>query len=333
MSDDYNQLILTRILEAGDGYISGNKLAKELSMSRVGIWARLEKLREQGFIFDAVRHRGYRLISEPETLCAPWLKAILAYQCSDMPEILVFPELDSTNQEAMRQLLDGREAPFAILAERQNQGRGRMGRTWHSPDEGNIYLSIAFRPNIHPGCLRGITPWAGLVIAKKIKASTGTNVQIKWPNDLLVGKRKVGGILMEARLDADRTHELVLGIGLNVNSNPQSWDGEPGQVATSLADKGGQYAINRLAADIICAVINGMDDFIKKKHLDTLLRDWPGIDAIEGHAVKVHINGGSTEGIACGINEHGELLLEMPSGERKAMPIGEVSIGTAKMLG
>lgn len=335
MTNDSNEIILTRILEAGEGYISGNKLAEELGMSRVGVWARLEKLREQGFVFDAVRHRGYRLVKEPEVLCAPWLKAILSQTCANVPDIMVYPELDSTNEEAMRQLADARDTPFAVLCEEQTKGRGRMGRTWHSPSEGNIYVSLVFRPGIPPSALQGITPWIGLVLARTTSEFTGLPVQIKWPNDLLIDGRKLGGILMEARVDADSTRELVLGFGLNVNSRPEGWQDSASKIATSLAEHGETIAVNRLAARVICAIISAVDDFVQQQHKEEFLSLWPEFDTLAGNPVTVNMGERreALEGIARGINEQGELILELPNGEHKPLKVGEVSIGTARMLG
>ena len=145
--DDPDVIILNSLLAARDKYISGNLLAKKVGISRVGIWARLEKLREQGFTFDAVRRRGYRISQEPGELNASLIRAYLALESSSA-RIVFFPEIDSTNSEAERQLADGREVPFVIMASKQQVGRGRLGRKWHSPEEGNIYMSYVFRPQL-----------------------------------------------------------------------------------------------------------------------------------------------------------------------------------------
>jgi len=135
---DPDVLIVRRLIEAGDDFVSGNKLGTELALSRVSVWSHMERLRKQGFGFEAVRSRGYRLAKVPERLNPILVKA----HCSlrSMPRIEFREEIDSTNSEAERLLASGVLTPLVVLSRSQNHGRGRLGRTWSSPDTGNLYI-------------------------------------------------------------------------------------------------------------------------------------------------------------------------------------------------
>src|SRR4051812_41871675 len=142
-------VILTELVAAEPEFVSGSALARKLGISRVAIWQYMEKLREQGFAFEGVRARGYRLTARPSGLNAALVQAYRRDRAGDFP-LTLLAEIDSTNDEAPRQLAAGKEAPFAIIAQSQTKGRGRFGRAWHSEANGNLYASFAFRPRLEP---------------------------------------------------------------------------------------------------------------------------------------------------------------------------------------
>ena len=198
--------ILVAFLEAGDQPVSGDRLAKELGISRVAVWSRLERLRAAGFTFKASTRKGYILTDVPRELNAAWLGAQLRRR-KVAPEVELLAEVDSTNSEAERRLATGQEAPFAVLARAQSAGRGRLGRRWHSAPAGNLYMSLAFRPFIPPDNLKPFTIWMGLALCAHVEAAYDVKLGLKWPNDLLSADgRKVAGMLTEARLEIGRAH-------------------------------------------------------------------------------------------------------------------------------
>ncbi|MEC7543604.1 MAG: HTH domain-containing protein, partial [Verrucomicrobiota bacterium] len=144
------------LLSASPYYLSGSLLAERLKMSRVGVWSRIDKLRKVGLCIEAAQNRGYRLAGEPNQLNIHLLEAWLSENAQPC-KVFLRESTDSTNSEAERLLANGNPAPFAVLANTQTQGRGRLGRSWHSPRDGNLYLSVAFRPDVDLIKLRSFT--------------------------------------------------------------------------------------------------------------------------------------------------------------------------------
>ncbi len=228
-------LILSELLADKAGWVSGAALAERLGVSRVSVWQHMKKLRAQGFVFEAQRARGYRLAAPPPGLHAGLIELQLKVRPRGF-SLLVLDEIDSTNDEAARQLGAGRPAPFAVLARRQTRGRGRFGRAWHSGDSGNLYASFAFRPRVAPDRMQTFTLWMGVNLCELVANFTGLTPGLKWPNDIVFDGRKAGGMLTEARVDADQIRDLVFGLGLNVNGSSAGWPGDLPKRAAALAD-------------------------------------------------------------------------------------------------
>ena len=240
------------LLSASPYYVSGSMMAQKLKMSRVGVWSRVDKLRKAGLSIDASQNRGYRLVAEPNLLNQPLLEAWLK-ECRESCKVFVHDELDSTNSEAERLLANGEKAPFAVLANMQRKGRGRLGRNWHSPKGGNLYLSMAFRPDVELIKLRSFTLWQGLKIAMLLRSLTGIEgISVKWPNDLVFEQKKIGGMLTEASIDCERVRSLVFGLGLNVNCPKSRFPASLAKIATSIESVSEQtFRIHEFAAKII----------------------------------------------------------------------------------
>ena len=320
--------ILRSLLEASPSFLSGSKLADALGISRVGVWARLEKLREDGFEVEAVRHRGYRLIREPETLNENLVRAYLEVAGCNL-DISVFHELDSTNTEAERLLAQRRQTPFAVLAREQSAGRGRLGRVWHSPGEGNLYASLAFRPNLPPAQMQMITLWLGVQVCHYVSVRLGLPLKIKWPNDLTADGRKVAGMLTEARVDADRTRDLVFGLGMNINGRCDLWPSEVSAVATSLSQlNGSPLRINKVAAELLETVLRAYEAYVNGSYRAEFAPLWERYDALRGRTVRATKGHAPLGGVASGIDEQGNLRLLQPDGSMQLVHAGEVSIGT-----
>ena len=331
--NDADTIVLESFLKSAPEFLSGARLAERLGVSRVAVHARLDNLRDLGFNFEAVKRRGYRMAGEPPEMHAPLIRAYLRKQRSDANFVL-FPEIDSTNTEAERQLAAGRQTPFAILASHQTCGRGRQGRVWHSPEEGNCYITFAFRPRLPPGKMQAFTLWMGLQICHYLKESYDLPIMVKWPNDLVLNGKKAGGMLTEARIDADFTRDLIFGLGLNVNCRCREWAGELAATSTSLADESGeQIAINPLAAGLLGEGIDGYTQFCRNFNKTDLLTLWDRYDAIRGMTVTARRDRESTTGIAEGIDPDGSLRLREPDGRTTLFRSGEVSLGSSGVLG
>ena len=238
-------------------------------------------------------------------------------------------ETDSTNSEAERQLAGGRKAPFVILARKQHQGRGRMGHSWHSPDEGNAYMSFAFDAEPAAAQLPLFTLWMGLAFCRELCRFSGLPVQVKWPNDLVLEGKKIGGILAHAKRDSGKVQSLVFGLGLNINSQCRQWPGSLPEMAGSLAAaRGKPLPINQLLARLIGAGLKAYEA-CRGAHYEAELRVlWQHYDALAGRKLTARNGETRLEGTAEGIDSHGGLLLRLDSGETIPLYAGEVSLGS-----
>jgi BirA family biotin operon repressor/biotin-[acetyl-CoA-carboxylase] ligase len=322
-------VILREMLAHPDGWVSGAALAARLGISRVAVWQHMERLRAAGFAFEAVRARGYRLVRHPATLHQPLLEALLRGRTRGFG-LQVLDEVDSTNDEAARQLAAGRSAPFAVLARRQTRGKGRLGRAWHSESPVSLYASLAFRPQVEPGRMQTFTLWMGVNLCELLANFTGVEPGIKWPNDIVFDGRKAGGLLTEARIDADRISDLILGVGLNVNPPPRGWPADLAGRATTLADACGQPVdLNRLAAALVGRVLLAYEAFREDRHRDAFGDLWARFDTLRGRTVTLLEGGRRHPGLVRGVDDEGALLLADARGRLGRFRAGEVTVEKA----
>lgn len=318
--------ILREILAAESGFVSGARLAKSLGISRVAVWMQLQKLTKQGFEFEAVRSQGYKLATLPTQLHPALVQAYLPSR-SRTVQLICLDSVDSTNSEAERQLAANCRVPLAILAGTQTQGRGRRGRVWHSPAAGNLYSSFVFRPELEPGLMQDFTLWMGLNICELVAHFCKIKPGIKWPNDLFVNGRKAGGMLTEARIDADQIRELVFGLGLNLNSNTQELPKEVQRTAISLSEAtGAPVNLNRFAAALIGRVLAAYNQFIERSYRSKFEELWSQYDVLRDQNVTVIQGTKTVSGIATGIDLEGSLLLRLASGRTERFRAGEVTL-------
>lgn len=324
---DLDSSILLAFLEADGEPVSGDRLAKELGVSRVAIWSRLERLRASGYVFAASTRKGYALRSVPRHLDPALLDAHLR-RLKVSPKVEFLAEVDSTNSEAERRLAVGQEAPFAVFARTQKAGRGRLGRKWHSAPSGNLYLSLAFRPFIPPDRLKPFTLWMGLALCAHVEKSLGLKLGLKWPNDLQSPDgRKVAGMLTEARLDADSVRELVFGVGLNLTGAPKDFPAELRATAGSLeAALGAPLDLNREAAGVIAALFRAWEQFEEGTWSRSFRKLWSHHDVLAGKSVRVGLRGDPIAGVVDGIDDEGSLILRTGGGRRAIVSSGEVTL-------
>jgi BirA family transcriptional regulator, biotin operon repressor / biotin---[acetyl-CoA-carboxylase] ligase len=324
--DPGSLIILKALLDAEDGFVSGNDLAEKLGLSRVSVWSRMEQLRAQGFEFEAVTRKGYRIIKKPESLNALLTQAYLEHP-AECPDLVFLKTIDSTNDHATRLLANDYEAPFIVISNQQTLGRGRMGRPWHSPPSCNLYMSLGSRPYVQPDRMQLFTLWMGVYVARHLRDWLGQDIGVKWPNDLYFRGKKLGGMLTEARVDADSLRELIFGIGLNVNQTPENWPKELGPVATSLRElMGRELDLNNTAAHLIEAIHNGYQDFLAGNIRENFQTMWPKFDILKGQPVEAETRDGIIQGIASGLDNRGSLILKTNQGGVKTLSAGDVHL-------
>lgn len=215
------------------GYVSGEDLSARCGVTRAAVWKQIQKLRGMGYAIEGVPSTGYRLVAAPDSLDAD---EVLPGRTPERigTRVLLLGETTSTNDDAWRLAREGAPEGSIVIAECQTGGKGRKGRLWISPKGVNLYTSIVLRPPLPPSQVSLLTLLAGVVVAEVIREDHGIEAGIKWPNDVLIGGKKVAGILSEMSAEADRVHFLVLGIGVNLNMTEEMFPPDLLQPATSL---------------------------------------------------------------------------------------------------
>ena len=322
-------VILRELLAREPEFLSGTELARKLGMTRVSVWLHMEKLRAQGFTFEAAHSRGYRIAQRPTGLHQGLIQAHLKGRRSNLA-ISLLDEVDSTNDEAARQLAAGRSAPFVVLARQQTRGRGRLGRSWHSEANGNLYASFAFRPRVAPSRMAIFTLWMGVNICELIANFTKLTPGIKWPNDILFDGRKAGGMLTEARIDADQIRDLIFGLGLNVNSTTEGWPAELARRAVSLAEQtNAPLDVNRFTAALIGRVLLAYEQFTEGDHAPSFAELWQRYDVLRGNRIALLQGDRRITGTAMGIDDEGSLLIRAVNGRLQRFHAGDVTLEKA----
>ena len=220
--------------------------------------------------------------------------------------------------------LAGAREGTAVVAEFQRSGRGRLGRRWESPPTGNIYTSLILRPEISPRQATDFTLLAAVSVAQAIRRATGLCPTLIWPNDILLGRKKVGGILLEMYQTGGRLNFLVLGIGINVNGTEVDFSPSVREQATSLREEGGKV-YRRVS--LLRALYEDLerDYFLyREKGLCPLIEQWQRLSRIEGREVRVSLSEGSYSGLALGLDHKGGLVMRGKGGGLFSFPSGQV---------
>ncbi|MBO9609997.1 MAG: biotin--[acetyl-CoA-carboxylase] ligase [Paenibacillaceae bacterium] len=307
------QRILELLRSAGGDFVSGEQLSESLGVSRTAIWKHIRALREEGYVFEAVSHRGYRLEQEPNRLTAAALIANLSTNVLGR-QLTLFDEVDSTQNVAHELVRQGAEEGTLIIAEQQTQGRGRQGRAWHSPKGKGIYMSLVLKPRIPLHFTPQLTLLVAVALCRTMSQYVGDRVGIKWPNDLLIDGRKVSGILLESRADDERLHYVVAGIGIGVNLTAEDYPPELHKVATSLRMETG-VEIDRAA--FICAFLAELEELYGLYHREgfaPIQALWEARSVSLGKRVTAVAATGTITGVAERIDDSGALMLRLDDG-------------------
>jgi len=329
MSNPEEPLVARLFAQLADGqFHSGEALAEELAVSRSAIWKAARALRALGATVHAVRNRGYRLAGPAEPLSAERIRRDL----SDLARVRVRRletawMVGSTNTLLMERANPPVGSSEVLLAEYQTAGRGRRGRSWLAPPGGAICLSLSWVFREVPRDLGALGLVTGVCALRTLMGLGVPEARLKWPNDLLVNQRKLGGILIELRAESAGPACVVIGIGLNVALGTAVADkiGATGLVPIDLAAAGLEDpSRNALAAGLISSFVQGLLEF-ERDGLKPFVKEWTQADALRGRAVTVHAPGGLAKGVARGIDLDGALLVETTKGLLRFVS-GDVSV-------
>lgn len=317
-----------KVLErlADQRFHSGPALARDLGLSRAAVWKAIRRLGEIDIDIHAVPGRGYRLADPIELFDRQRvLAAIGDHARSLLAELEVHREIASTNRHLMARAAAGDATGQVCLADSQSAGRGRRGRDWHSPFGRNIYLSLLWRFAEGPARLAGLSIAVGVVIADLLRELGIDGVALKWPNDVLLGGRKLAGILLESTGEADGPCHVVVGIGVNVGMTAHD-AAVIGQPWADLGDAHGTAGMsrNRLAGQLIDRLLPAVEAFAETG-LEPYRQRWLDLDAHVGCEVELRMASQAIRGIHAGIDHSGGLLLEL-DGAVRSFHGGELSL-------
>jgi BirA family transcriptional regulator, biotin operon repressor / biotin---[acetyl-CoA-carboxylase] ligase len=240
-------------------------------------------------------------------------------------EILYFTTIGSTNKEAKKMADEGAREGTLVIAEEQIKGRGRLNRNWMSAPYENLLMSLVFRPDITPSKIFSLTMIASIAIVKAIKKTAGLKTKIKWPNDIYCSNKKLAGILTELNANRDKIKYVIVGIGLNVNLDPDQHM-EIKEVATSLYKETGKIISRNKLLRTILRELEKQFNLLKKDKINKIRKNWNKYSLVNGKPVIVFSEGYSEEGIADSISEDGSFILIKSNGERKNILCGDVSL-------
>lgn len=308
------------------GPVSGDALAEASGLTRAAIWKKVQTLREAGVAIDAQAGRGYALAQPLQLLDAETILAhVASAQRARIASLEVAWSIDSSNSELLRRATPA-QGSAVLLAERQTGGRGRRGRVWASPLAANLYLSLSRHFSGGLSRLGGLSLVAGVAIADALHALGYRDVRLKWPNDLLVGALKLGGILVEGGGEHAGPVRAVIGVGLNVRMPASSAEGidQPWIDLTAIDGDSMTVSRNELAAALLTHLLPAFDRF-DAEGLAPFLPRYAAHDALSGREVTVRIGDAAHNGHAIGIAEDGALRVRLHDGER-SFHSGEVSV-------
>ena len=315
------ELILKSLQQ--EGHISGEEIGKRLKISRTAVWKHVNELRSMGYEIESCPKRGYTFIKSTDLLLSEEIKLGLNTQIIGK-HVIHYDVVSSTQDIAAEMARAGAAEGTLVIAEMQEKGRGRKGRSWVSLPEGGIYLSLILRPNLMPSQVAQIPLIAGVALTKAIRETVLLQPVIKWPNDIIIGKKKVGGILTEMSSEIDGVNYVVLGIGLNVNMPASLLNKDICDIATSLIDECGAY-ISR--TKLVQSFLREFE-LIYIKYLtfgfSSVKDEWKTFNNTIGSQVKISDSGTDIEGEAIDIDNDGFLLVRKENGDITRIISGDV---------
>lgn len=300
-------------------FASGEEISRRLGISRQALWKHIQELKEAGYDIVAVPHLGYQLLSVPDRLFVSEITTHLNTKFIGK-KVHYFDSVPSTMGIATELGIKNAPEGTLVISESQTKGRGRLGRDWFSPKYKGIYLSLILRPKVLPTEAPIFTLLAAASICEAIKEAVDLDIQIKWPNDLLIHNKKLGGILTELNAEMDEVRFIVIGIGINVNNDKKTLVDH----ATSLKEQKNQD-INRI--ELLREILRKIEEnclAFQKIGVQPILEKWRHYNITLGRRVKILFHKEHIEGEAIDIDTDGALLVRNDSGLTRKITAGDV---------
>jgi BirA family biotin operon repressor/biotin-[acetyl-CoA-carboxylase] ligase len=304
--------------------LSGSDIAKSLSLSRSAVWKSIEELRKEGHIIQAVTNRGYCLSPESDILS---LEGLLYHSHNFLikpDKVHMYNTIESTNQEAKKMAAAGADHGTVVISNQQTEGRGRRGRSFHSPGDTGLYMSLILRPESIPLDAMLITAAAAVAVTNAISQLLNKEAGIKWVNDIFIEGKKICGILTEAISDLQTAsiESLILGIGINVKAPISDFPDDIKDIAGFLIED--QTFITR--NQLVSAILDEVFHIIHTRDKSTIVEKYRSRSFVLGKQVTVHGVNESYEAKAIAIDDQCGLIVERSDGTKEVLNSGEVSI-------
>ncbi len=319
-----SEKIIQILSEKKPDFVSGQELSELLNCSRTAVWKHIRALEKEGYKFEAVTRRGYRLLEQPELLdFSEWEKQL---NTTFMGKPVHYcKQTRSTQLLALEMAKQGASEGAMAIAEEQTAGKGRFNRNWHSPAGKGLYFSIVLKPNIPLQFVPQLTLLISVALCRSIRQVTGLQPGIKWPNDVLISGKKFAGILLEMHAEDIQLHHVIAGIGINVNQTEEDFPQDIRSTATSLRQEAGRsFQREQLLQAFLEELEQWYIHYLKEgfAHIRML---WEAHNITLGRHVAVQSGNRVYEGKALDIDETGALVLQTEEGQVKCYS-GETTI-------
>ncbi|MGI6684323.1 MAG: biotin--[acetyl-CoA-carboxylase] ligase [Bacillota bacterium] len=314
---------ILKLLKNSTDYLSGEEISSVLGVSRTAVWKHIRNLKNDGYIIESQTKLGYRLLKIPDRLYPEEIKEHLnTIKVGQV--IFYYQSVNSTNISAKEIAEKGFKEGTLVVGEMQTEGKGRLGREWHSPYGTGIWMSLIVRPEIPPMDAPKITLLTAVSAAHAIWQETGLKPGIKWPNDILLHGKKLCGILTEIKADMDQIHYIIVGLGINVNDC--EFPDDIRDIATSLKLETGN-TMNR--AKIAAAILNNWEENYQEflhHGFSRIKSHWKDYSVNLGQEITVHTLKDTIQGRMVDIDDEGLLLVEDRAGIIHKIVAGDVSL-------
>ena len=313
---------LLKLLSDGQ-FHSGEWLGEQLGVSRAAVWKQLKKLEELHIPYSSVKGKGYRLTDAVELLDSEQIALQLRHR---LDKLEVLPNIHSTNTYLFERAKDYMGQRYAVLAEQQQAGKGRRGRTWVSPFGKNIYLSLLVSFASGMAALEGLSLMVAIAVERSLVALGVQGIGLKWPNDVYLNDKKLAGILLEVTGEYSSHCQVVIGIGINVAMDASQAE-EITQPWAQLISDYPHISRNQLAAELINQLLVIVDEF-QQEGFAPYQQYWAERDVYHEQTVRVVAGDHVKQGVMKGVNRKGELMLKTNQGI-EVLNAGEVSLRAA----
>lgn len=309
-----------------DGAVhSGESLAETLGVSRTAIWKQVRKLLDKGIQVKTIRGRGYQLASPMDLVTSDGIEAALTDSAGQQIALRVHDQIDSTNTDITRRWQEGEQGVLVSVADSQQQGRGRRGRVWQSPPGQNLYMSVGVTISRGFTELDGLSLVAGLALLEALTDKGLEGPALKWPNDVLVERKKLAGILIELQGELEGAVRVIVGIGVNVHMQEAGSVDQP-WTSLDLCTPEAEWKRDELAAGILNRLLERLSGF-EASGFGDFAEEWNQYDAFRGR--KLVATSGELSGTGQGVDDAGNYMISTADGVER-IHAGEISFRVAQ---